>query len=198
MNARTVMKTTLRYVNVACTSLLLVLAPMFLAQGCKSASLNQSQQAATQEAETRLQVAIASGDEEAAAKAQADIDAEQQQANQAQAKGWVDFVLGFVPAPEHMKKPLAAGAAAIGAQLCFERPRSNWKKAITAMGRSVKEANPIGSKMEPGKAATEVKNAVRSIGALVGLKHTTDDPDEVIANGQKLKAKLSKTPGATA
>jgi len=192
------MKTTLRYLNVACTSLLLVLAPMFLAQGCKSVAPDANGQAAIEAAQIELERAILEGDEEAAAEAQRKIDEEQRRANEGQARSWVDFVLGFVPAPEHMKKPLAAGVAAVGAQLCFERPRNNWKKAIAAMGRSVKEANPIGSKSEPGKAAEEIKTAVRSIGALVGLKHTTDDPDEVIANGQKLKQKLEAKGQASA
>tara|TARA_E500000305_G_scaffold104816_1_gene101676 strand:+ start:3266 stop:3850 length:585 start_codon:yes stop_codon:yes gene_type:complete len=184
------MKKILQYTRVSFATLVLILMPMVMAQSCKNATPSVDGQAKIEAAQIELERAILEGDEEAAAEAQKKIDAEQSKANEGQARSWVDFVLGFVPAPEHMKKPLAAGVAAVGAQLCFERPRSNWKKAFAAMGRSVKEANPIGSKSEPGKAAEEIKTAVRSIGALVGLKHTTDDPDEVIANGQKLKQKL--------
>jgi hypothetical protein len=167
----------LQYIQLLLTSSILISLPM-LGASCQSARLTPAQQAASEEA-------MAQGDT-------ATADQIQHEANAEQTKGWVDFVLDFIPVPEHLKAPVGAGATGLIVHGLFPRPRSLWKKAFKDMGKSLKEVNFVGSQSQPGVAGADALSAAKAIAAVFGVKHTSDDPDEVIANGQKLKAKMAE------
>ncbi len=108
-------------------------------------------------------------------------------------------LLDFLPLP--MDKE--GGKKALGALLVtalFKRPRDLYVKALKGVGRSAVALNPIGAPMAPGLAAIELINALRDGFGAVGLKHTTEDPEELahalrkVARDNELDADVTLRP----
>lgn len=68
--------------------------------------------------------------------------------------------------------------------LAFKRPRDRAADAATHLGKALAS----GVKLDATKSLSGLVDAMRSMGATLGLKHTTDDPHELVANAARLAA----------
>lgn len=99
--------------------------------------------------------------------------------------GIFDAIGQFIPGSMALK----AAIVPLVASLAWKRPRERYLAALKEVGKAAVAINPLGSSMAPGEAAAALGNGLRNLGAAWGLKHTTDDPDTLMANAEKLKAK---------
>lgn len=173
----------MRYTKVILTACLLVTAPAMSACQTGSAPLSQDEQFTVDQYKAIEEAALAEAAKyepgtlpymasmDKARKAHEAIIRVETEA----AKTFFDDILGFIPLPEPLKKPLAV----LGATLVFPRPREIYFEALKGVGRSAVEITPgIKGGMSPVEAVKELGNAAKGILAGVGLLDRHPKPDE--------------------
>jgi len=174
------------WIRVGIVSTLLVTLPILGCKGSPPMSMESKEQVAV--LEVQKQAALDAGDMEAANAIDLQIAKIEVREGETFVGGFFDIVGQFIPGVEALK----GAVVPLIASLAFPRPRELYLKALKGVGKTAKELNPIGSSMAPGSAVEALVGSFRDLGAAIGLKHTSDDPDQVIANGKKLKAKIGR------
>jgi hypothetical protein len=172
----------LNRVRVLLVSCLLICLPV---AGCKAAPKSPAQAQRVEQLESERALALAAGDTERASQIDDEIASIEQEAGETFFGQIFDGLAPFIPGLAFAKQlivPLVATAA-------LPRPREHYKNALGGIWQIFQALNPTNASVPPGQALAGLGRVVRGPLAAVGLMHTTDDPNEVIANGVALAKK---------